>query len=375
MEIAIVRPFALSAVSRRPRRRAGTPRWPGGARPARSAGRPGSRACRPSRTAAAASSSDRSSERAEEDRAASRLASATVLRRARLGGRARPPSLEDGARRRRRPGPHERAGQHGGESPGTPAAGRLRLRARPGRPQLRLRQRRASLDELALHARSGRRRGRRPTRRRPPAGPRGRARRPAGRGPPTPARRAQVTAHGAADGVLGEPRGQPRPRGEQRLVGHLEAVAVPGEQPARRPASPRPGGERGVGAGQGELGARQPAARAASRRSSCSASRTRIRRAGVAGLARQRGERRLRRARHRAGDAAGREVARQRQRAVRGAAPTSPPAPSTAAAAPRSAEDVAHRDVGELRLDRAARPPAPAPRRPGAARSRSSAAP
>ena len=47
---------------------------------------------------------------------------------------------------------------------------------------------------------------------------------------PVPGRRAQVPAQPAAVGVLGQPLGQPRPRGEQRLVGDLEPAVVHGEQ-------------------------------------------------------------------------------------------------------------------------------------------------
>ena len=78
----------------------------------------------------------------------------------------------------------------------------------------------------------------------------------------------------------------------------------------------------------------------------------------------QRRERALGRARHRAGDTAGGEVARQGQRPVAPSLPGLRERRRQQRQRPRAAEDVAHRDVGQVGLDRRARPPGRAPRRP-----------
>ena len=137
---------------------------------------------------------------------------------------------------------------------------------------------------------------------------RGTAPPPADRGAPSRRGRGQVAADGPAGRVVLEPAGQPRPRGQQGLVGHVEPVAVDGQQtPAdedldtarRTRRSPsRSSSARGTGR------------RTAPRPSSVSASRTSSRRARSA-PARPGLPGGLRRARQGTRDAARLEIAGQ----------------------------------------------------------------
>ena len=270
----------------------------------------------------------------------------------------------------------QRGGEHVGETTGTAPAGRLGCGAVPGR------------GELGVGLRPGRPRR---TPARAPWGPRpgwpthcggglepgaavelvGRpsVRLPLERGGARWRRTARPTASSC------QPRREPGPGRQQGLVGHLEVLAVASQQPAADQGLDDPVVSAGSAPTARQLGDRQPAGP----------------QRPVLVLLRQpdedppgpllllvgqRGVDLLGGAADRAGDAAGREVARQGQRRRPAAVPRSARAPSRAAAAPPTGPG---RPVPRRRSVRAP-PLGPLPRRgllapPDAARPRSSAAP
>ena len=209
------------------------------------------------RTAATASSSDRSRERADEESAASRFASATVSAARAWSARS--------AAVRWNPIATTADHQRHDEGRGQDAASR-RIRRRPAdSASARARASTSSACACATPASTNAR----STSVGPESGSAAHSAAASSRVPryssssgrpcavPLDRGRGQVAAYGPADRIVGQPRRQPGPRREQRLVGHLEVVAVAGEQPTCDQGLDDLLGHGRVGADERELGGRQ----------------------------------------------------------------------------------------------------------------------